>query len=198
WIGGGVEGGKGMEGDLPEDGVDEDAVGADQQRVAVGRGPRHRLGRDDAARARPRLDDDGRTIVLADLIAEDADQRVDRAPGWDRDHHSDRVRALRPGGSIAGRGGEAEDCQNADRYRVPPPKLHEPPSEILRALRVDDVPELLAVFVEDQPLLSRRGDPGSPLDLAFELASRPARIAEHEQALARALAAADRMQHLAA
>src|SRR5262245_17790822 len=70
------------------------------------------------------------------------------------------------------------------------------PLEILAAQRIDDVPELLAVLVEDQLVLGRHRGPRSARNLAFELARCPARIAKQDHALLRALADADVAQDL--
>src|SRR5215468_449490 len=69
--------------------------------------------------------------------------------------------------------------------------------EILAAQRIDDVPELFAVLVEDQLAVGRHRGPRSARDLAFELARRPARIAERDHALLRTLADADIAQDFA-
>src|SRR5262245_22295051 len=69
--------------------------------------------------------------------------------------------------------------------------------EILAAQRIDDVPQLLAVLVEDQLAVSRHRGPRSARNLAFELALCPARIAEHDHTFLRALADADVAQDFA-
>src|SRR6266581_4795720 len=63
--------------------------------------------------------------------------------------------------------------------------------KILDAQRIDDVPELFAVLVEDQLAVGRRRRPRTARDLALELARTPAGVAKHDQALLRALAGTD-------
>src|SRR5262245_39084357 len=70
--------------------------------------------------------------------------------------------------------------------------------KILDAQRIDDVPELAAILVEDQLAVGGRGGPRAPRDLALELPRCPAGIAEHDQALLRPLAGADVFQDIEA
>src|SRR5258705_5910764 len=63
--------------------------------------------------------------------------------------------------------------------------------KILDAQRIDDVPELLAVLVENQLTVSRNRRPRPARDLAIELARTSAGVAKHDQVLLRALAGGD-------
>src|SRR5437879_3416433 len=69
--------------------------------------------------------------------------------------------------------------------------------KILHALRVGEIPDLVAVFLEDQLRLSRRDHPVTSRQLALELPGRPAGVAEGDQALLRAVLADDVAQHVA-
>src|SRR5207245_4502457 len=53
------------------------------------------------------------------------------------------------------------------------------------------VPDLLPVLVENQPQLRGSGHPGATPELTLELARRPARVAECNQALLRAVVVGD-------
>src|SRR5262245_15685416 len=70
--------------------------------------------------------------------------------------------------------------------------------QILRAERGGLVPHLLPLLVEHQGGIGRRDHPGATRHLALELARSPARIAEHDHALGRSLAARDIAHDLAA
>src|SRR5215467_5503147 len=58
--------------------------------------------------------------------------------------------------------------------------------KILDAQRIDDIPELAAVLVEDQLAVGGNRGPRPARDLALELPRCPARVAEHDQTLLRA------------
>ena len=92
--------------------VDDDRVAVDDQRIAVRRRARHRLVGDRGAAARAVLDDDRRSLVLGDVLAEEPRQDVGAAAGRERHHDADRAR-LRPGVVIRER-------EQAQRRRMQP------------------------------------------------------------------------------
>jgi hypothetical protein len=68
-----------------------------QQRVAVGRAARHRFGADDPARARAVLHDHRAAERLAELLADQARQRVSGSARGERHDDLDRLRRVRLG-----------------------------------------------------------------------------------------------------
>jgi hypothetical protein len=56
--------------------IDHERIGIDEQRIAVGRPPRHRLGRRHRAAARSMLDDDGDVVRRADVVSDQPEQRA--------------------------------------------------------------------------------------------------------------------------
>src|SRR5262249_44090882 len=83
--------------DLAKVRIDDEGVAVDNERIAVGLGTRRRLIGDRGAAARAILDDDGRPVGLADLIAKEPGKNVGAAARWERNHDPDRSRRL--GGS---------------------------------------------------------------------------------------------------
>ena len=76
---------------LPRDHV---RGGGDQQRVAVGRGPRDDTGADRSARAGPVVDERLNARNLRELGHDDAPRRVRRAARRVRNHDPDRLRRI--------------------------------------------------------------------------------------------------------
>ena len=99
-------------------------VGGDEQRVAIRRRPRHRLGRDAAAGAGLVLDDHRHLGGGGDLRADRAGQAIGGAAGTGPDHDRDRLgrigaggcRALRPGGE-RGQAGRTQEGQRGQAAR---------------------------------------------------------------------------------
>ena len=147
---------------LAQDRADDDAVVVDQQRVAVRRRARHRLGRDDAAGARPALDDDRLAFRAGDVIRQDADQKVDAAPGRNRDDDADRSAGLRPCGMIGHRGGQTRQCKSAGRKGEKLPHLR------LLGLSASDA----SLFASPQPYGIARCRRPTPWSTARRIAKR--------------------------
>ena len=70
------------------------AVDRHQQRVAVGRRLRHRLGADDGVRSRPVVDDDLLAQILAHLLADEPAEEIGGPAGRERDHQRDLPRRI--------------------------------------------------------------------------------------------------------
>jgi hypothetical protein len=83
----------------------------DQDRVAVGLGVLHLLGPEDAAGARPVLDDHGLAERLAHRLAEHARDRVGRTAGGEGDDHGDVASRVLLG---CGASGERERKRSAE------------------------------------------------------------------------------------
>ena len=103
-------------------------VGADhQQRVAVGRRARDRLGRDVAAGARLVLDDELLGELLGQRLRDQARQDVDRLAGRKTDHHAHRLCRIclrrsdpRDSGQRERAGGQLLELPAAKSHQVPP------------------------------------------------------------------------------
>src|SRR5262249_19543943 len=65
--------------------------------VAIGRGTRHRLVGDRGAAAGTVLDDDRRSLVLGDVLAQEPRQDVGATAGREGHHDADGAPGLRPG-----------------------------------------------------------------------------------------------------
>ena len=83
----------------------------EQDRVAVRRGHLHRLGADQAGRARLVVDDDRLAEQLAELVGDHAADEVGGAAGRERHHHAHRLVRI----GLRQRGGTAHRRQDAAR-----------------------------------------------------------------------------------
>ena len=84
-----------------EDRVHEERERGEKQRIAIRRGPRHRLGRDDGVGAGPILDDEGLAERAGHVLRDDARDHVGRPARreTDQDPHRPRGIALRGRGA---------------------------------------------------------------------------------------------------